>query len=138
MAISSRRPAAGSIEKAIEALTDGLQMGQGVDVQVPDENVTSEGGAQITNLPDGGAEINTDPNAPVDQSQIPFNGNLANFIEDSELQTLSNKLVSAYESDKQSRKDWEDTYVKGLDMLGFKYEDRTQPFEGAAGVVHPL
>ena len=46
--------------------------------------------------------------------------------------------MAAYESDKMSRKDWEDTYVKGLDMLGFKYEDRTQPFEGAAGVVHPL
>ena len=138
MAIKSRRPAAGSIEKAIEALTDGLQVGQGADIQVPDETVTSEGGAQITNLPDGGAEINTDPNAPVDQSQIPFGGNLANFLEESDLQDLSNKLVAAYESDKQSRKDWEETYVKGLDMLGFKYEDRTQPFEGAAGVVHPL
>ena len=138
MAIKSRMPASGAIEKAIEALTDGLQIGQGADIQVPDETVTSEGGAQITNLPDGGADINTDPNAPIDQSQIPFEANLADYIEDSDLQTLSNKLVAAYESDKQSRKDWEETYVKGLDMLGFKYEDRTQPFEGAAGVVHPL
>ncbi len=89
MAIKSRRPAAGSIEKAIEALTDGLQVGQGADIQVPDETVTSEGGAQITNLPDGGAEINTDPNAPVDQSQIPFGGNLANFLEESDLQEAS-------------------------------------------------
>ena len=138
MAITSRGPASGAIEKAIDALTDSLEIGEGADISVPDENVVSEGGVEITNLPDGGAEINTDPNAPIDQSQIPFNGNLANFIEDNDLQTLSNKLVAAYESDKMSRKDWEDTYVKGLDMLGFKYEDRTQPFEGAAGVVHPL
>ena len=135
MAITSRGPASGAIEKAIDALTDSLEIGEGADISVPDENVTTEGGVEITNLPDGGAEINTDPNAPIDQSQIPFNGNLANFIEDNDLQTLSNKLVAAYESDKMSRKDWEDTYVKGLDMLGFKYEDRTQPFEG---VVHPL
>ena len=47
-------------------------------------------------------------------------------------------MVNAFEADKDSRKDWEDTYVKGLDMLGFKYEDRTQPFEGASRVVHPL
>ena len=138
MAITSRRPASGAIEKAIDALTDSLEIGDGADIQVPDENVVMEEGVEITNLPDGGAEINTDPNAPVDQSQIPFGGNLANFIEENDLQTLSNKLVASYESDKMSRKDWEDTYVKGLDMLGFKYEDRTQPFEGAAGVVHPL
>ena len=108
------------------------------DIQVPDKDVLFEPDVDIAELPDGGADVNFDPNAPIDQSQIPFNGNLAEFIEENDLQTLSNKLVAAYESDKISRKDWEDTYVKGLDMLGFKYEDRTQPFEGAAGVVHPL
>ena len=139
MAIKSRMPASGAIEKAIEALNDGLEIsGGGTEVQLPNKQVNLDPNVEITELPDGWAEINTDPNAPIDQSQIPFNGNLANFIEDNDLQTLSNKLVAAYESDKMSRKDWEDTYVKGLDMLGFKYEDRTQPFEGAAGVVHPL
>ena len=82
MAITSRRPASGAIEKAIDALTDSLEIGEGADIQVPDENVVMEEGVEITNLPDGGAEINTDPNAPVDQSQIPFGGNLANFIEE--------------------------------------------------------
>ena len=131
-----------TIEKAIDALASaGVDIGaneRATDVQVPERDVNFEPDVDIQGLPDGGADINFDPNAPIDQSQIPFNANLADFIEENDLQKLSNKLVAAYESDKQSRKDWENTYVKGLDMLGFKYEDRTQPFEGAAGVVHPL
>jgi hypothetical protein len=131
-----------SIEKAIDALASaGVDVGaneRATDVQIPERDDLFEPDVDIAELPDGGADVSFDPNAPVDQSQIPFNANLADFIEENDLQKLSNKLVAAYESDKQSRKDWEDTYVKGLDMLGFKYEDRTQPFEGAAGVVHPL
>ena len=137
------RPISNSaIEKAIDALANaGVDIGdneQAMDIQVPEKSVDFEPDVDINELEDGGADVNFDPNAPVDQSQIPFNANLADYIEESDLQKLSNKLVAAYESDKMSRKDWEDTYVKGLDMLGFKYEDRTQPFEGAAGVVHPL
>ena len=126
-----------TIEKAIDALASaGVDIGaneRATDVQVPDKDVLFEPDVNIEELPDGGADINFDPNAPIDQSQIKFGDNLAEYIEENDLLTLSNKLVAAYESDKMSRKDWEDTYVKGLDMLGFKYEDRTQPFEGAAG-----
>ena len=140
MAIKSRMPAAGSIEKAIAALTDGIEISdsQNTEIQLPGNGPTMEGGVEITELEDGGAEINSDPNAPVDQSQIPFNANLADYIEDTELKNLSDTLISAYQADFDSRKDWHDTYTKGLDMLGFKYEDRTQPFEGASGVIHPL
>jgi len=139
MAIKSRMPASGAIEKAIEALNDGLEIsGGGTEVQLPNKQVNLDPNVEITELPDGGAEINTDPNAPVDQSQIPFDANLAEYLEEGDLQKLSDKLIGSYESDKQSRKDWEETYTKGLDMLGFKYDDRTQPFEGASGVIHPL
>ena len=139
MAIKSRMPASGAIEKAIEALNDGLEIsGGGTEVQLPNKEVQFEPDVEITELPDGGAEINTDPNAPIDQSQIPFDANLAEYLEEADLQKLADKLIAAYETDKNSRKDWEDTYTKGLDMLGFKYEDRTQPFEGASGVIHPL
>ena len=131
-----------TIEKAIDALASaGVEVGENeraTDVQVPEKSVNFEPDVDIQDLPDGGVDVNFDPNAPIDQSQIPFNANLSDFIEENDLQTLANKLIAAYESDKMSRKDWEDTYVKGLDMLGFKYETRTQPFEGAAGVVHPL
>jgi len=87
---------------------------------------------------DGSADVNFDPNAPIDTTNIPHDANLADYIEDNDLGRLSNDLLAGFESDKDSRKDWEESYVKGLDMLGFKYEDRTQPFEGASGVVHPL
>ena len=135
-------PPKDQIEKAIQALASaGVDVGENesaVDVQVPEDLSNLEPDVNIEELPDGGADVNFDPNAPIDQSQMPFDANLSDYIEENDLQTLSNKLVAAYESDKMSRKDWEDTYVKGLDMLGFKYDNRTQPFEGASGVVHPL
>ena len=144
MAKPKTRPVSNStIEKAIDALANaGVDIGaneRAMDIQVPDERtVDFEPEVDINELPDGGADVNFDPNAPIDQSQIAFGDNLAEYIEDNDLQKLSNDLIASYESDKFSRKDWEDTYVKGLDMLGFKYEDRTQPFQGASGVIHPL
>ena len=128
-----------NVEKAIEALQLGMEMGEETVVEIPDEkDVTFEPDMEITELADGGAEIGPAGDAPIDQSQIPFDANLAEYIDDIELGRLANDLLADFEADKDSRKDWEDTYVKGLDMLGFKYEDRTQPFEGASGVVHPL
>ena len=137
MAIKSRMPAAGAIEKAIDALTDGLNIADGKSVEI-ETNTGAETDASIVELEDGGVEINTDGNTPIDQTNIPFNANLAEYIEEDDLRKLADDCINSYESDKESRKDWEDTYVKGLDMLGFKYEDRTQPFEGASGVIHPL
>ena len=130
-----------NVERAIEALQLGMDMTEGEEtvVEVPDEKtVTFEPDLEITELADGGAEIGPAGDAPIDQSQIPFDANLAEYIDDIELGRLANDLLADFEADKDSRKDWEDTYIKGLDMLGFKYENRTQPFEGASGVVHPL
>ena len=122
------------IEKAMEAVSTALEVEPiGEEVQV--NNQVEFDGFEI--MEDGGAEeIATSEN--IDQSQIPFDANLSEYISDDDLARFSSDLVNAFEADKDSRKDWEDTYVKGLDMLGFKYEDRTQPFEGASGVVHPL
>ena len=66
------------------------------------------------------------------------NGNLAEFLEDSDLDEMGSELVSDFESDRTSRKEWSRSYVKGLDLLGMKIEERTQPWEGASGVFHPL
>ena len=122
------------IEKAMEAVSTALEVEPiGEEVQV--NNQVEFDGFEI--MDDGSAEeIATSEN--IDQSQIPFNANLSEYISDDDLARFSSDLVNAFEADKDSRKDWEDTYVKGLDMMGFKYEDRTQPFEGASGVVHPL
>jgi len=127
-----------NIDKALEALTGALEIEPtGEEVQLePDKGVNFESDVEL--MEDGGAEVNLDPNAPMDTSNIPHDANLADFIEDGDLGKFSSDLLAEFESDRDSRKDWEDTYIKGLDMLGFKYEDRTQPFEGASGVVHPL
>jgi len=126
-----------NIDKALEALTGALEIEPtGEEVQLDQKNVAFEPDVEL--LDDGGAEINTDPDAPIDLSQVPHNANLSEYIDENELSRFASDLLAEFESDKDSRKDWEDTYIKGLDMLGFKYEDRVQPFEGASGVVHPL
>ena len=65
-------------------------------------------------------------------------GNLAEFIEDADLQSLASEMVDDFVADRQSRKEWARSYVKGLDLLGMKIEERTQPWAGAAGVFHPV
>jgi hypothetical protein len=67
-----------------------------------------------------------------------FDDNLTEFMGDGELSSLSSELLSEIEGDKSSRKEWEDTYRKGLKLLGLKYEERSEPWEGACGVVHPM
>ncbi|MEL0325376.1 MAG: hypothetical protein VXA09_00035 [Burkholderiaceae bacterium] len=64
--------------------------------------------------------------------------NLAEYIEDAELQAMASELVDDFVADRQSRKEWARAYVKGLDLLGMKIEERTQPWAGAAGVFHPV
>jgi hypothetical protein len=92
---------------------------------------------EVMETADGGAEISFDPNAvePVSSSH---NQNLAELLDDSILDPLGSKLVDDYKDYRSSRKDWEDTYRNGLDLLGFKYERRTEPFKGASGVTHPV
>ena len=72
------------------------------------------------------------------EAEEEFDANLAEAISDSELQLLASELIADYEADCNSRRDWLDTYVKGLDLLGLKYEERTEPWAGACGVTHPL
>lgn len=67
-----------------------------------------------------------------------FNDNLAEYLEQDELDNIYSDLVDAVEADKSSRQGWEDTYKEGLETLGMNYEERSQPFEGASGVMHPL
>ena len=110
-----------NIDKALEALQGALELDSvGAEVQLPEQVVDFESDIELTETPDGGAEVNFDPNAPIDQSQIPFDANLAEYIDESKSRKFALDLVGSFEADKESRKDWEDTYVKGLDMLGFK------------------
>jgi hypothetical protein len=67
-----------------------------------------------------------------------FYANIAETIDETALKQLASDLISAYQDDKESRKDWEQTYTQGLDLLGFKYKESNRPFRGASGVTHPL
>jgi len=82
-----------------------------------------------------GMEINIDPDRMEDDE---FNLNLAEEMEDDLLGELADDLIEDYTGDVNSRKDWLDTYVDGLDLLGLKLEDRSEPWEGACNVYHPL
>ena len=64
--------------------------------------------------------------------------NLAELIDETELNNIASELQGFYEDDLSSRSDWEQAYKKGLDLLGLKYDERSQPFQGASGVTHPL
>ena len=86
---------------------------------------------------EGGAEVSFDPNAAIDLIQDHF-ANLAESLGDQDLEPLGSKMVEQYNEYKESRGDWEDTYRNGLELLGFKYERRTEPFRGASGVNHPV
>ena len=112
---------------------------QSVEEELLDDEVPPEGGLEIeivnpdmVTLDDGSVEITLVPGS--DSSDTPFDGNLAEDMEDTERTTLSEELVGLIDADMDSRKDWADTFVKGLDVLGFKYEERTDPWEGACGV----
>ena len=124
------------VEKAIQNPQQPLEVeGVGEEIQLPQtENMTK--GVEILQEDDGGVTLDFDPNQK--QSDGDYFANLAEFMNDDVLQKLSSDLQKNFEDDKNSRSDWEKTYKDGLDLLGFKYEERSKPFAGAAGVTHPL
>ena len=119
---------------------DMLPTEASVDVSVfQPENFA--GGAEITDDGQGGAMIQALAEAmegAQEEEQIPHNANLADFLEEGYLGEISSGLRASYEDDMESRSEWEETYTQGLDQLGVKYDERTQPFQGASGVTHPL
>mgnify|MGYP003121019134 FL=1 len=124
-----------AIERQPATPVDGLieQDPEEADISIAIENPDSV----AIETDDGGMIIDFDPNAiPVGDEG--FDSNLADFMDDDVLMELGNELVSAYNGDKESRADWEETYTKGLDQLGLKIEERTQPWAGACGVFHPM
>jgi len=108
------------------------------DVQVEEVGTTVD--LEINGEPN--VEIIEDGSAIVGEEEIPtasgFNANLAEILDEGYLGSLSNELMEKVENDRDSREDWEQSYTKGLDLLGFKYEERTRPFRGAASVHHPV
>ena len=114
---------------APEGFTDVEDLAEmpAIEIEIEDPESVSIGMGDI--------EIELRPQKPTAED---FDANLADFMEDSELESLGSELVAEFEKDTGDRKEWIQTYVEGLKLLGLKYEDRTEPWEGACGVFHPM
>ncbi len=114
-------PVEGTIEQGAEEITVAIENPDSVAIETDD----------------GGMIIDFDPDSsPMGMED--FNSNLAEFMSDTDLNEMGADLVSQFEADKDSRSEWEESYVKGLDQLGLKIEERTTPWAGACGVFHPM
>jgi hypothetical protein len=102
------------------------------------EEEQSPDDVEIQENEDGSVDINLDPQAATPEGGDEHYANLAEFLPDDVLGRLASDLNSKYMDYSMSRKDWEKTYTTGLDLLGFKYDNRTEPFAGASGATHPV
>ncbi len=118
-----------AIEKGLYAAPEGIEEEAARESALEIEIVDPE----MVTMSDGSVEITLVPDA-TESDMIEFSDNIAEAMEESDLNGLADDLIGMIEADIHSRKDWADTFVKGLDVLGFKYEERTEPWEGACGV----
>ena len=121
------------VDSALQAVP-----GMEIEVSQPEDFA---GGAQITQNPDGSALIEALADIQgmeVETGEYEHDANLAEALDDTTLGELSSELREQYEIDQESRSEWEEGYTKGLDLLGIQYQERTQPFQGASGVTHPI
>jgi len=129
-----------AIESALDPNTPLLPIQEIGDEDISVEILDSDpefDNVVVLETEDGGMLIDFDPTDEINE-EPEFDDNLAEFIDDRELGRLSSELVSLAKSDLDSRKDWEETYIKGLEQLGMKIEDRSTPWPGACGVQHPI
>ena len=91
---------------------------------------------ESVNIKAGDVEISLEPESPEGPEE--FDANLAEYMEEGALQSLASELISLVDADINSRKDWTEMFVRGLEVLGTRYEERTEPWSGACGVFSPL
>ena len=142
----AREPIAGMIDKNVPSQLDPEDLAAEVELELPgsmDDNVVAfEGVAEgmdieMTPDEDGGVTIDFDPQDQRGKGDD-FYMNLAEEIPDRELSRIAGELMAEFDANKSGRQEWEDAYANGLELLGFSYEERAQPFRGASGVTHPL
>jgi len=122
--------ATSSMDKSLYQAPVGLaEMMDAPDIEIEIEDPES------MSIDMGGVEIDLKPQKATAED---FDANLADFMDDSELGALGNDLVDDFVKDNMDRKDWIKTYIEGLKLLGLNYEERTEPWQGACGVFHPM
>ena len=114
-----------------------------IELEIPDsgsEPLFTDLGDEIEIIEEenGDVTVDFDPSSDLGDMEGGFGDNLAEYLSDQELARISSDLSSEFDSNKASRQEWEDTYSNGLELLGFSYSERSQPFRGASGVTHPL
>jgi hypothetical protein len=120
-----------AISKGLYAAPEGLDL---IDNTAPEIEIEIEDPESVT-IGIGGLEIDL---LPSKEDEEDFNENLAEYMDSGDLESLGSELIADFEKDQRDRKEWVQTYVDGLKLLGLKYEERTEPWLGACGVFHPM
>ena len=123
-------------------IDSGIEAPEGMEVQIPQVQDFT-GGAEVMDDGMGGAIVQAlmggdEQSVMVEAEVYDHNANLAEVMDDGELGDIASELREQYEDDRESRSEWEETYTKGLDLLGIQNQERSQPFQGASSVTHPL
>ena len=129
------------IDKALPNVEQTVNIPSPDDIEVAEqeeEESQGDGSPDVQENEDGSVDINFEPGSVNPGQDEGHFANLAELLPDDVLDPLGHEMSENYTDYKSSRKDWEQSYVKGLDLLGFKYEESTQPFKGASGATHPV
>ena len=137
----ARSPIGGLMDRNVPSQLDMSDLEAELELEIPDSRETplmldGDEEIEIVEEDDGGVLVDFDPSEDFDD--MDFGANLAEVMDDRELGAISSELLGEFDANKASRQEWEDAYTEGLELLGFNYEERTQPFRGASGVTHPL
>lgn len=137
----ARSPIGGLMDRNVPSQLDMADLEAELELEIPDSRETplmldGDEEIEIVEEDDGGVLVDFDPSEEFDD--MDFGANLAEVMDDRELGAISSELLGEFDANKASRQEWEDAYTEGLELLGFNYEERTQPFRGASGVTHPL
>ena len=134
-----------AVDKKITGVKENVSVIKEEDLNMDVENVEdgdvvkrlkADEEIEVEETDDGGAVVDFDPSSkPLEAG---FADNLAEVLDDQALGKIASEVVQEFDSDHESRHEWEFAYTKGLDLLGFKYDERSEPFQGASGVTHPL
>jgi len=124
-----------NVRQSVKIPSPDEQMEIQTEVQ---ESMPSPENTEITENEDGSVEVDFDPGAVSPEAGDDHYANLADLLPDSILEPIGSELYANFTDYKESRREWERSYTKGLDLLGFQFEQRTRPFQGASGATHPV
>jgi len=133
------------MDRNVPSQLDEADLAAELELEIPDsqtplvnlKDIEGEPAIEIIMEEDGGVTVDFDPTDDRGTSDD-FYANLAEEIPDRDLGAIASNLLEQFEANRAGRQDWEDAYAKGLELLGFNYEEREQPFRGSSGVTHPL